>query len=249
MSGDVARCGGRFLIAEWRHLAMLNYEVDPAVLRGRAPPGTEIDSFEGRTYISVVGFWFSRTRVLGWPIPFHRDFEEVNLRFYVRREADEGRRRGVVFIREIVPRPAIAWAARRFYNENYAAMPMRHRIDAPPGDEETPGIIEYGWRSASGWNALRVETRGAPRPLESGSEAEFITEHFWGYARQRDGGTIEYQVEHPRWRVREVSEARLDCRVAEVYGGEFVEALAAKPASAFVAEGSPVIVRKGMKLC
>jgi uncharacterized protein YqjF (DUF2071 family) len=237
-----------FLTAEWRHLVMLNYLVDPAILRGRAPAGTEIDSFEGRTYISVVGFWFSRTRVLGWPIPFHRDFEEINLRFYVRREAAEGRRRGVVFIREIVPRRAIAWAARRFYNENYAAMPMRHRIEIPPGDGETEATVEYGFKSRSGWNLLRVTTCGAPRTLEPGSQAEFITEHFWGYARQRDGGTVEYQVEHPSWRVREVSEARLECRVAESYGGEFVETLAAKPASAFLAEGSPVIVRKGRRL-
>src|SRR5918996_5117390 len=122
-----------FLTAEWRDLVMLNYEVDPQVLARRVPPGTELDIWQGRALVSVVGFRFLRTRVLGLPIPFHRDFEEVNLRFYVRRQAEDGWRRGVVFIKEIAPRWAIATVARVVYNENYAARPMRHRIELDNG--------------------------------------------------------------------------------------------------------------------
>jgi uncharacterized protein YqjF (DUF2071 family) len=118
-----------FLTAEWRYLAMLNYEVDPAVLARRVPFGTELDTLNGKTFVSIIGFLFLKTRFLEIPVPLHQVFEEVNLRFYVRRRAEEGWRRGVVFVKEIVPRWAIAAVARRCYEENYVAMPMRHQIE------------------------------------------------------------------------------------------------------------------------
>ena len=234
-----------FLTGQWKYLAMLNYEIDPAILGPRVPRGTELDSWDGKTMASVVGFMFLETSVLGMKIPFHVRFEEVNLRFYVRRKAEDGWRRGVVFIKEIVPRRAIAAAARLFYNENYIARRMRHRVEL---DESATagGGVEYEWRAAGRWNRLRAVTSGMPRPLVDGSEAEFITEHYWGYAMQRDGGTVEYQVEHPRWLVWEVAECQFDCDVRAVYGAAFVEALSAGPGSAFVALGSHVTVRRGV---
>src|SRR4051812_5676689 len=93
---------GSFLTAGWHHLVMLNYPVDPAVLQTHLPAGTELDFWNGQTYVSVVGFQFQGARVLGVPVPFHRHFEEVNLRFYVRYRVPAGWRRGVVFIKEIV---------------------------------------------------------------------------------------------------------------------------------------------------
>ena len=104
--------GSPFLTAQWRHLVLINYEIAPEIVRPYVPRGTEIDSFDGRTYASLVGFLFLDTRLRGVPIPFHRNFEEVNLRLYVRRKGAEGWRRGVVFVREIVPRLALAWVAR-----------------------------------------------------------------------------------------------------------------------------------------
>jgi uncharacterized protein YqjF (DUF2071 family) len=236
-----------FLTGQWKYLAMLNYEIDPAILNARLPRGTELDSWNGKTMVSVVGFMFLETRVLGIQIPFHVRFEEVNLRFYVRRNTGDGWRRGVVFIKEIVPRRAIATAARIFYNENYIARPMRHRVEL---DESTvgSGVVEYGWRTGGRWNTLRALTAGAAHPLADGSEAEFITEHYWGYAVQRDGGTVEYQVEHPRWRVWETQERQFDCDVRAVYGAEFADALSAQPGSAFVALGSDITVRRGVRI-
>jgi uncharacterized protein YqjF (DUF2071 family) len=236
-----------FLTAEWRWLAMLNWEIDPGVLRPRIPRGTELDSWQGRTFVSVVGFRFLGTRLAGWPVPFHRDFDEVNLRFYVRRRSLDGWRRGVVFVREIVPRWAIAAVARLVYNENYVALPMRHRLDAP-GGESGEGVVEYSWRHAGRWHGLRVEIASPARRAEPGSQSEFITEHYWGYAVQRDGGTVEYRVEHVPWLVSHAGGATLDCDVEALYGREFVPALAAAPASAFIAVGSPVTVRRGLPL-
>jgi uncharacterized protein len=236
MNGDPPR----FLTAEWRHLVMLNYEVDPALFASRVPAGTELDAHEGKTYASIVGFLFLDTRVLGMPVPFHRDFEELNLRFYVRHRGPEGWRRGVVFVKELVPRRAIAWVARTVYNENYVAVPMRHAI--------TPASVTYEWRQAARWERLAASIEGEPSLPDTGSLDEFITEHYWGYASQRDGGTVEYRVEHPQWRLWRARAPILDADLERLYGREFVQALAGPPVSAVVAEGSPVVVRQGRRL-
>lgn len=236
---------GTFLTGAWRWLAMLNWRVDPALLTPLVPRGTELDAWNGTTYVSVVGFLFRDTRVLGIPIPFHRDFEEVNLRFYVRREARGAGgevRRAVTFVREIVPRRAIAHVARLAYNEPYVALPMRHELGAIGGPDAAPAVVEYGWRLPGGWSRLRVRPTGPARAIADGSEEEFITEHYWGYTRQRDGGTVEYQVRHPAWRVWAVRHAHLDGNLALLHGVEVAAALADGPASAFLADGSGVTV-------
>jgi uncharacterized protein YqjF (DUF2071 family) len=237
----------RFLTAEWRQLAMLNYQVDPDVLREQLPRGTELDDHRGRHFVSVVGFLFLHTKVRGLPIPFHRDFEEVNLRFYVRREEQGELRRGVVFIKEIVPRRAIAWVARTVYNENYVALPMRHRI-APAERAHPPTAVRYGWRNAGRWEELSIEPELEPADAGPDSEERFITEHYWGYARQRDGGTVEYRVEHPPWSVWRARQASLDADVERLYGARFVSLLRGPPASAFLADGSTVAVHAGRRL-
>lgn len=228
-----------FLRAEWRSLVMINYAVDRAVLDPLVPRGVELDLWEGGALVSMVGFLFLDCRVLGVPIPFHRNFEEVNLRFYVRRKVDGEWRRGVVFVREIVPRHAIALVARVAYNEPYIALPMRHEVPA------NGGKFSYSWKLSGRWNSLGAQTRGEPAPISPGSAEEFIFEHYWGYTRQRDGGTMEYQVEHPTWRVWQTESSSLDCDAGALYGPAFIEPLRAKPHSAFVADGSPVSVRRG----
>jgi len=229
-----------FLTARWRQLAMLNYEIDPLVLKPWVPAGTELDLWNGKALVSLVGFLFLETQGWRMSFPFHRNFEEVNLRFYVRRKAEDGWRRGVVFIKEIVPRAAIAYAARTFYNENYICLPMAHAL--------TPNSAEYSWRFRDRQNRIKVTTLGEPQELLIGSEAEFITEHYWGYSRQPDGSTMEYQVEHPRWNVSDAADAELDCDVAGFYGEAFKDAIGDKPCSAFLADGSPVTVYCGQKL-
>lgn len=234
-----------FLSAEWRHLAMLNYRVDAALLSEFMPRGTELDRWNGQVFVSLVGFRFLKTKVWGMPIPLHSNFDEVNLRFYVRRHAEEDKRRGVVFIREIVPRRAIAMVARTFYNEKYVALPMAHEI-AANGDGKL--AVSYRWRRAGAWAAMRVEAVGEPQPLVDGSEEQFITEHFWGYAAQKDGSTLEYRVSHPSWRVWTARRAGFSGDVEALYGPKLAAVLRQPPNSAFLAEGSPVTVRRGRRL-
>lgn len=230
-----------FLTADWRNLVMLNFAVEPSLLEPFVPRGTTLDTWRGAALVSLVGFLFADTRVSGFAIPAHRTFEEVNLRFYVRREVGGETRRAVTFIREIVPRRAIALVARLAYNEPYVAAPMRHVFGAMRSDG-IPDHIQYAWRSAGGWIELTAAVSSPPRTAAPNSQEAFITEHYWGYTRQRDGSTVEYRVEHPRWRVWDVEAAPIAGNLEAFYGTEFASVLRSRPTSAFLADGSPVIV-------
>jgi uncharacterized protein YqjF (DUF2071 family) len=228
-----------FLTANWRYLAMLNFVVDPRILAPLVPPGTEIDYENEETFLSVVGFLFLNTRLLSVPVPLHRDFEEVNLRFYVRKKSADTWRRGVVFVRELVPRRAIAIVARAFYGENYVALPMKHEIE----HVDLRLNVGYFWRRGKNWESLKLTANGGPQPIPAGSHADFITEHYWGYTCVR-GGCSEYRVEHPRWKIWSATNFKLTADVATLYGEQFVETLNQTPRSAFIADGSPITIQR-----
>jgi uncharacterized protein len=231
---------------------MVNYDVEPAMLEPLVPRGAELDYFEGRTYLSVVGFLFRETRVLGCSVPWHCHFPEVNLRFYVRRTVGDEVRRGVTFVREIVPRRAISVVARLAYNEPYVTAAMRHEwqnltIDSPLTSAVAP-TVRYQWRHGKNWLGVGASAEGGALPLLPDSHAEFIAEHYWGYCRQRDGGTIEYEVEHPPWHVWENASPHVSPAVADYYGKPFAETLRQEPASAFIADGSAVNVYRPTRI-
>jgi uncharacterized protein len=239
--GRVAR---PFLTAEWRDLVIVNYAVPASLLSPLVPRGTELDLWDGQALVSLVGFHFQRTRVLGIGMPGYRDFPEVNLRFYVRREVAGELRRAVVFVRELVPRRLIASIARALYNEPYRALPMRRGVT----HSAHSWSLSYEWLEPTGWVGLRATIAGDAVELVPGSKAEFITEHFWGYTRQQDGGTIEYQVTHPRWRVWTSAEIEIMGNLSQTYGPTFGALLGEKPDSAYVAVGSPVTVTRPSRL-
>lgn len=246
-----------FLTARWADLVLLNFVVPVEAIAQIAPPGTEPDLHDGVAYVSVVGFRFENVRVLGLPIPGHTAFDEVNLRYYVKHTAGDEVRRGVVFIREIVPRRAVALIANRLYNENYVRHPMRSAIRKLGATLSVGDMVEYTWRTkvvghsankAHRWNRLGVRV-AAPLALPpAGSVVEFIVEHYWGYVRGRDGQTREYRVAHPPWRVARANEVIWDCDLAANYPAPFVDYLTKPPASAIIAEGSAVQVFSGRRL-
>lgn len=190
----MGKMAAAFLTAEWRDLVLLNWEIPPELLSAYAPRGTELDTWNGLSFVSLVGFRFLKTRVMKMPVPFHVNFEEVNLRLYVSRTHRGERRRGVVFIKEIVPRRCIALVARRLYNENYVAAPMSHRIEGRGPSTR----VQYDWTLSGNVYSVSARADGAFRDLSPGSQEEFILEHYSGYTRQADGGTVEYQVQHPK---------------------------------------------------
>ena len=242
-----------FLTASWTELLVLNFSVPIDVLARIAPPGTEPDTFDGQAYLSVLGFMFRDARFFGLGLPWHRRFEEVNLRYYVRREAENGIRRGVVFVREIAPRPLIAATAHWIYNESYVTRRMRNnvRLAGPrlaAGDE-----IDYEWRTGRPhkrtWNQMAGRVAAKPLLPAPGSLTEFIIEHYWSYTHRRDGGTDEYRVAHRPWRVAPAIDVEWNCDLAATYGrSPLAEYLAVPPTLAFVADGSPVQVFPGRRL-
>ncbi len=237
----------QFLTARWLNLAIVNFEIEAAALAPYVPEGTELDDWHGQTLVSLVGFQFHDIRVLGVGVPFHRQFDEVNLRFYVRRATPEGWRRGVVFVREVAPRRAVAWVARWLYGENYVVAPMRHRLEFS-GNGRPCCDFEYAWRYRGGDYRLHAAARSENAPAAVGSEAEFIAEHYWGYSGRAGHRTTEYQVEHRPWNLSTCTDASFDGDVARMYGTRFVEALGAPPVSGYVADGSAVSVFRGVPL-
>jgi uncharacterized protein YqjF (DUF2071 family) len=218
---------------------MVNYEVDSSVLLPYLPKGTELDDRDGRHYVSLVAFLFLDTHVLGLPALFHQNFEEVNLRFYVRRRVGGEVRPGVVFIREMVPLFLVAETAKLTYNEPYRTVPMQHAILKTSEELQT---VEYMFGAGRDQCRLALHVDGPAAEMDRGSLEEFISERPWGYTTQRDGGTIEYLVDHPRWRVWSGANHELVGPLESFYDHPFPTILSAAPASAFIADGSAVAV-------
>lgn len=229
-----------FLQADWRKLVMANYSVDKKILQSYLPQKTEIDLWNDTCYVSLVGFMFLNTKVKGFKIPFHTNFEEVNLRFYVRYKDNVEWKRGVVFIKEIVPKPALTFVANALYNENYETMPMRHSWQTV----DNALTVEYKWKKTK-WNLISITADNKPYKIKNGSEEEFITEHYWGYTKLKNNRTSEYGVEHPRWEVYPTKDYSIAVDFGDVYGKTFEFLKSETPRSVFLAEGSEIHVKDG----
>ena len=233
-----------FLKAEWKNLALVNYEIDAEILEKYLPVGTEIDIWDNKCYVSLVGFMFKNTRVLGLKVPFHIDFEEVNLRFYVKRFENGEWKRGVVFIKEIVPKKSITFIANTLYQEHYETQKMRHEII----EHQNTNTFIYQWKNDKEWNTIEIETKKDLSKIEIDSEAEFITEHYFGYTKIDEETTFEYEVTHPRWEQFEVVNHRIDIDFEKNYGSDFGFLQTQKPTSIFLAQGSKITVKNKRKL-
>lgn len=234
-----------FLTAEWRKLIMAQYEVAPEKLAPYLPRGLELDLYQGKCFVSLVAFLFDNVRVKGLAIPFHTSFEEINLRFYVRhREPDGTTKRGVVFIREFVPCRAIAWVAKRFYKEPYAAVPTSHKF----GAKKDLVFARYAWKMGGKVHSLSAAGYIPAQEIPPGSEEEFITEHYWGYTKRSDDTTSAYQVEHPRWQTYRLQSHEIAVDFATLYGPAFEFLTNQQVSSVLFLEGSAVAVHSGLRL-
>jgi len=219
-----------FLTAEWRSLIIASYAVDDSLLSPRLPSNLELDKHSGSAFVSLVAFAFLNTRVMGLRWPGHINFPELNLRFYVKRRTPQGHRRAVMFIREYVPRRAIAAVARLAYNEPYARAPMSMRL--------APKRAEYTLRHHSMSAAAETDWTTPP---ESSTE-HWFKEHSWGYGIDRRARLLEYEVRHPIWRT--APQPRIDINIdwPALYGPEWRPMQGRQPDSVVFAEGSPVEV-------
>jgi len=233
-----------FLSAHWQHLIMLNYEVPAGLLQPHLPKGTELDLWQGKALVSVVGFLFNNTKVFGLHWPWHTHFEEINLRLYVRRQHGSGWKHGVAFVSEIVPRPAIAFIANALYNEHYRYMPTRHHISQQSGQLS----VSYACKSRGQWHTMQVKAQPTPTLIAPHSIESFIFNRGWGYNQLNSHSTIEYAVEHEPWQVYAVDSFFWQGHFDALYGAQWLPHLGAEPHSVMLAKGSPVIVRKPVRL-
>ena len=227
-----------FLTARWENLIMANYEVNPDVLLPYLPKGVELDFFDGKTYVSLVGFMFKKTKIFNIPIPFLGTFEEVNLRFYVKRTEGDTIKRGVVFINETVPYQLVAWLANKLYKEHYIAIPTKNKIDILMHSKS----IRYEWKINNEWNHLSVNASKEHEEMIVGSVEEYILEHYYGYTRIDSQRSQEYEVKHARWRVNKVEDYSINCDFKSMYGADFDFLNNVAPNSVILAEGSPISV-------
>ena len=227
-----------FLSARWENLIMANYEVNPDVLKAYLPHGVELDFYNNKTYVSLVGFMFKKTSLFKIPIPFLGTFEEINLRFYVKRVEGDNIKRGVVFINETVPYKFVAWLANKLYKEHYIAIPTKNKLDI----KSISKAIRYEWKINNEWNHIAVNVANTKEPMLAGSIEEFIFEHYYGYTKINEQHSQEYKVNHPRWQVNKVIDYSIDCDFKLMYGNDFSFLNERQPDSVILAEGSPVTV-------
>jgi uncharacterized protein YqjF (DUF2071 family) len=222
-----------FLTARWRKLVMANYAVNPSILEKYMPTGATFDLWQGQCLVSLVGFMFEDTRLLGIKVPFHSNFEEVNLRFYIK----FGDKRATVFVKEIVPKFAISWVANGFYGEQYETLRTKHHIV----ETEQEYSIRYEWKKQR-WHSIALTASNELTAIEPHSEEEFITEHYWGYTKLNSKKTSEYEVRHPRWQQYKILDYQIDADFGLLYGRDFASINASKPVSILLAEGSSIEV-------
>lgn len=228
-----------FLVAEWRKLVLANYSINPEILSTYLPAGTELDFWDNKCYVSLVGFMFLNTKVKGIKVPGHVNFEEVNLRFYVKRIDESGEvKRGVVFIKEIVPKPIITFVANKLFKEHYETMAMNHLWEEK-GNTRT---VKYVWYKDNRENLILVEAEKEAKEMLPSSKEFFITEHYWGYSKGKGNTANEYEVKHPSWKVYPVKKAAINVDFGLTYGDEFEFLNQQQPASVMLAEGSEISV-------
>ena len=223
-----------FLSAYWENLILINYEVDPNILKPYIPKGTQLDSFNGKYYVSIVGFMFKDTKVLGLKLPYHINFEEVNLRFYVKHND----KRGVVFIKEIVPKSLITLVANSIYHEHYQTNKMKHSWSENVNHKE----FQYQWKLNQQWQSISVKTEKQTSNIKDNSEEQFITEHYFGYTKHKNK-TFEYEVTHPTWKQLKVIDFDININFEANYGEHFKILQTLKPTSVILAKGSKITVK------
>ncbi len=228
-----------FLKAKWEDIIMANYEIAPELLLPFLPKGLTLDFYEGKAFVSLVGFMFKNTKLFNISIPWFGSFEEINLRFYVKRVETDGKiKRGVVFINETIPYPIVAWMANKLYKEHYTVVPTKHRIEKNGQNK----LVQFDWKLGPKWNSIQVQCEIQSNPMTANSFEQFIFEHYYGYTKIDAQNTEEYQLQHPSWMIHKVLDYSIDCDFKTMYGNSFSVLNHTKPTEVFIAKGSDVAI-------
>lgn len=227
-----------FLKAKWENIIMANYEIAPEILEPFLPKGVNLDLFDGKCYVSLVGFMFKKTKLFNIPIPYFGTFEEINLRFYVVRKEENQIKRGVVFINETIPYPIVAWMANKLYKEHYTVVPTKHQINCDDSTQK----VNFEWLLNKKWKSIYVEASNEAAAMKKDTLEQFIYEHYYGYTKIDEDKTEEYKLQHPSWNTYKVLDYKIECDFEAMYGKAFSVLNYTKPEAVFIAEGSAVAI-------
>jgi uncharacterized protein YqjF (DUF2071 family) len=227
-----------FLKAKWENIIMANYQIEPKLLLPFLPKGVSLDLYQGKAYVSLVGFMFKNTKLFDVPIPFFGTFEEINLRFYVVRKEGDELKRGVVFINETIPCRLVAWIANKLYKEHYTVVPTKHQLIKTSESNH----IQFEWLLQKKWNSIAVDFDSKTESMKTDSLEKFIYEHYYGYTKINEHQTEEYQLRHPSWKTHKINDYNIDCDFEAMYGKSFSILNQTKPTAVFIAKGSDVAI-------
>ena len=229
---------GPLMTGAWKDLLVASYEVPKEALQPYLPEGVELDSWNGKHYMSLVALQCQDIQGLGVKVPGGDNFEQVNLRFYAKRNTPEGEKKGAVFIKQIVASEVVAFASKALLNESVSTASMSHKLT----EETAEGEVSYRWDVNGTTSEMSAHRVGQAKPLVEGSQEEFLLENYNGFSVQRDGQTIEYKVEHPPWKTYEAANPVIDVDAVGLYGKELAKYLSGPPSSVIIVDGSKTAV-------
>ena len=229
-----------FLKANWLRLASANYVVDPSILEKHIPNGTVLEAHNGKYFVSLVAFRYCETRLLNVRVPYHNIFEEINLRFYVKREITPGNWRSeVAFTKLFFPKTALTLVAKHIYKENYETKKMRHNWS----DNGNELFTSYGLKK-NRWHSFDLVSDKKSSPIFSNTSEDFFSKHYWGTSKINRKSCTIYKIDHPVWESHKVLRSNISFDFNTVFGAEFKHLTNTEPDSTHLFNGSKVLVHK-----
>jgi uncharacterized protein YqjF (DUF2071 family) len=178
------------MLQRWHEIAFFHWSCDPAVLRPRLPGRVQIDTFNGKAWISLTPFLLTGLRPPLAPYRLGLVFPETNLRTYV--VGPNGP--GIWFFSLDAKRLIAVLGARWTYGLPYYWARMRVEI----GENQNAYFSSRGQRAET---QIRIAKEG--RIVQQSPLDIFLTARFRLYSTFRDR-LLTAEVSHPAWELNQV---------------------------------------------
>ncbi|MDQ4047162.1 MAG: DUF2071 domain-containing protein, partial [Actinomycetota bacterium] len=146
----------------WLDAVFLHWRIPEAVAATRMPPGVRPDTYDGSSWVGLIGFRLQETTISTGPaIPYFGTFIEVNVRLYSREPSG---RRGVVFLSMDASRLAFVMAARAARLPYiWSRLSFRPRIE--PGSDVAYSVHRFRHGPTSDFSVSPAPGQEANDPL------------------------------------------------------------------------------------
>jgi uncharacterized protein len=182
----------------WDKILFLHWAVAPEAVRPLVPGRLELDTYEGRAYVSMTPFTVRGARLRALPaVPGFSQFHELNVRTYVHRE---GRDPAVWFFSLDAASPLAAAFARLSVRLPYCYARISRGTDGNRMTYESTRLFPPQAASFSAsWSFGRASAAAEP-----GTLGHFLVERYLLFSRALASKLIRLQVHHPPWQLHEV---------------------------------------------